>query len=211
LAPLSASDDEHLAGLAADGDLGAFEALVVRHGSAVVAALERLLGGDHHGALDGAQEVWVKVHRALPGYRRGANFRSWLFAIALNHGRDCRRRVVRRARFSGDELAFAGRLDGSTDGRDPSERATERGAIAAALTAVDERFREALVLVDGLGFGYDEAALALRCAVGTVKSRVHRGRESFRAAYERMDSSTESKSPRPPAVAAASEWPGSRR
>lgn len=179
-APGFAPTDEALAARAASGDLAAFEALVVRHGGTVLAALERL-GLDRHAAEDAAQEAWVKLFGALDRYRPGSAFRPWLLSIALNQGRDAQRRAVLRP--VGDEAA----LDGARAPRwsAPDEATLERAAIDSALAAVEPAFREALVSVDVLGLDYDEAAEALGCAVGTVKSRVHRGREAFRAAYER--------------------------
>lgn len=173
--------DEELAARAQDGDLDAFEALVVRHGGGVIAALERLLG-DHHQACDAAQDAWIKVHRALGRYRRGASFRPWLFAIALNQGRDALRSRRRRPGGSAAPLELLPAHGAS----DPDQSSPERSAIAAALAAIDGAFREAVVLVDVVGLGYAEAAAALGCAEGTVKSRVHRGRVAFRDAYERL-------------------------
>ena len=173
--------DESLAERSQDGDLDAFEALVVRHGGALIGALERMLG-DHHQACDAAQEAWIKVHRALPRYRRGARFRPWLYAIALNQGRDDLR--SRRRRPVGSEAPLE--ILTAPAGSDPDQRAPERSAIATALGLVDAAFREAVVLVDVVGLGYAEAADALECAEGTVKSRVHRGRVAFRDAYERV-------------------------
>lgn len=177
LAVLADASDEDLVGLAADGDLTAFEELVTRFGSAVIAALERMIG-DHHLACDAAQEVWVKVHRNLFRYRRGSRVRPWLFAIALNHGRDvCRKRGRRPDASAGEELDLELR---APRGAEPTARLFDRGAIAAALADIDERFREALVLVDAMGLGYEEAAESLGVSLGTIKSRVHRGRLAFR-------------------------------
>jgi RNA polymerase sigma-70 factor (ECF subfamily) len=174
------ASDEALVVAAASGDMAAFEALVVRHGGTVLAALERL-GLDRHAAEDAAQEAWVKLHAALPRYRVGAAFRPWLYSIVVNQGRDAQRRAQHRPR--GDELALA--LVHAPRWSAPDEATLERGAIEHALAAVDASFREALVLVDVLGFDYEAAAEALGCAIGTIKSRVHRGRDTFRAAYER--------------------------
>jgi RNA polymerase sigma-70 factor (ECF subfamily) len=180
-----------LARSAADGDLGAFEALVVRHGGTVLAALERL-GLDRHAAEDAAQEAWFKLHAALPRYRVGSAFRPWLYQIVVNQGRDAQRRAQYRPR--GDELALAHAHAPRWSA--PDEALLERGAIEHALSAVDTTFREALVLVDVLGLDYGAAAEALGCAVGTVKSRLHRGRDTFRAAYERAAEPNEPGKPR---------------
>jgi RNA polymerase sigma-70 factor (ECF subfamily) len=121
------------------------------------------------------------VFGALDRYERSRPFRPWLFGIALNQGRDVLRRRSARAPETGDEAT----LSALRAERDAFEQLAEQSAISVALDAVEEPFREALVLVDVVGFGYEDAADTLGCALGTVKSRVHRGRESFRAAYTR--------------------------
>lgn len=173
------ASDEDLLGRAADGDMGAFELLVERWGALVVAALERLVG-DHHTALDAAQDVWIKVHRNLAKFERGAKVRPWLFAIALNHGRDVLRRRARRPDQGGAREELDDGVLRAPAAAEHDRRTLERGAIAATLALLDEKFREALVMVDALGVGYDEAAGALGLSIGTLKSRVHRGRVAFR-------------------------------
>jgi RNA polymerase sigma-70 factor (ECF subfamily) len=175
--PESAGDDELLAAAAAGGDGGAFEQLLLRYGPRVLAALERMLG-DHHRALDASQEVWIKVHRALPRFETERRFRPWLFAIVMNHGRDRLRERPRRE----EALVEAHGEIGSGE-PPPGAAVLERSAIARALALVPEPFRSALVLVDVLGTDYPEAAKALGLPVGTVKSRVHRARLCFRANY----------------------------
>ena len=69
--------------------------------------------------------------------------------------------------------------------REPPD-GVERSAIEASLRAVPEPFRTTLVLVDVEGFSYEEAAVSQQCSVGTIKSRVHRGRTAFRGHWERL-------------------------
>ncbi|MFG0317003.1 MAG: RNA polymerase sigma factor, partial [Planctomycetota bacterium JB042] len=92
--PASTSSDDSLAAAAAEGARPAFEQLVGRYGGPVLAVVEKQVG-DHHAALDLAQEIWIKVFRALPRYRPGGSFRSWIFSITLNHVRDARRKQQR--------------------------------------------------------------------------------------------------------------------
>ncbi len=153
--------------------------------------------GDHHGAHDLAQEAWMRVFGALRAFRSDAAFRPWLFAIVLNLVRDDQRRRVRHAiRFHRAEPepstdAVAPRRD------DPSRCAAERDALETALASVPEPFRAALQLVDALGFNYDEAAASLACSIGTVRSRVHRGRLAFRDSYQRLVGAADHRSARP--------------
>jgi len=176
-APLGS--DEVLAVRAAGGARDAFEELVARYGMLVVSVLERTVR-DHHRALDLAQEVWIKVHRALDRFRPEKRFRPWLFTIAFNVARDAQRHEGRRPVDSLEEAplgAAALQVEDLTRAHD------ERSAIETALAAVDEPFRSALQLVDVLELSYEEAARASECALGTMKSRVSRGRSVFRERY----------------------------
>ncbi len=195
--------DEFLVVQAARGDRGAFTSLVERYGSRVLAVIEKQVG-DHHGALDLAQEVWIKVFAALDSFRPEAKFRPWLFAIVFNSIRDDHRHRARRR----DRVSDLGpeHLEGAAtaDRYDPTASVAEIEHIDAALAGVPEPFRAALQLVDALDFSYDEAALSLDCSEGTVKSRVHRGRIAFRDLYEKL-----SRGPR--RSAHANHWTSSRR
>jgi len=171
--------DDELARAAATGERDAFEALVTRYGASVAAVVERQVG-DPHTALDLAQEVWLKVFRAIDRYRPGGTFRSWLFSITFNHLRDAMRRQQRSRMVQMDELTP---IPASPD---PLEESAERSAIRRALRQVPEPYRAAVTLVDVLEFTYEEAAGALECALGTVKSRVNRGRFLFRDNYNRQ-------------------------
>ncbi|MEM7201280.1 MAG: RNA polymerase sigma factor [Planctomycetota bacterium] len=169
-----ADSDESLALAAGRGAWDAFEQLVERYGGRVVAALERRVD-DHHTAHDLAQEAWIRVHRALPRFDGRRTFRCWLFAIALNAARDEGRRRRRNRLVYADDLATVERQPPPPD------------PIEDVLQRVPEPFRSSLQLVDLEGLSYEEAAVSLRCAVGTVKSRVSRGRLAFRDHWQRAN------------------------
>lgn len=173
--------DEALARQAAEGLRSAFEQLVERYGGAVLAVLEKRLG-DHHAALDLTQEAWVRVFRALGRFDPEQSFRSWLFAIVLNAARDERRRRERSQVVYIDDFRSAAAPDEVAT----LERSDDRAAIEATVARVPDPFRTALVLVDLEGLSYEEAARSLNCAIGTVKSRVNRGRLSFRDLWTRV-------------------------
>ena len=181
--------DEVLVAQAAQGDRGAFTALVDRYGARVLAVIEKQVC-DHHGAHDLAQEVWMRVFGALRNFRSDATFRPWLFAIVFNSIRDEHKSRARRTSHV-RELEQAHSAGAAAPGRyDPSGRVEELDVIDAALARVPEPFRAALQLVDVLDFSYDEAAESLGCSAGTMKSRVHRGRLAFRDLYERLSGQT---------------------
>lgn len=178
--PLS---DEQLALDAASGSRDAFEELVQRFGAAIRGVIEKNVD-DYHLAFDLAQEVWVKVFRALPRWQPIGSFRSWLFSVALNHVRDAKRSKARSRIVYLDEFRTA---PAAPKANNPHGRHEEQSAITAALTAVPEPYRTAVVLVDVNGLSYEEAAASLGCAVGTVKSRVNRGRFAFKDLYLRQE------------------------
>ncbi len=185
--PRATPADEALAAEAAEGITSAFALLVERHASTVLAVVERAIG-DHHQACDLTQEIWIKVHRALPRFESNRRFRPWLFTIALNHVRDEQRKLGRRGdrfRLEDFPVEFPAKVEDSIERRDV------RLQIENALDQVPDPYRSAVHLVDVLGLDYDEAARSLECSKGTVKSRVHRGRQAFQAAYVQLTGETE--------------------
>ncbi|MFH0944469.1 MAG: RNA polymerase sigma factor [Planctomycetota bacterium] len=196
--PISAPDedpaDETLALAAGAGNRAAFEQLVFRFGAALLGVIEKQVG-DSHLADDLAQEIWIKVFKGLGKYRPQGSLRSWLFSIALNHVRDANRRRARSRVVYIDD--FRSDPD-ATPSVDPRGRVEEAAAIEAALDRIQEPFRTAITLVDIMNFSYEEAATSLDCAVGTVKSRVNRGRFAFRDHYLRSEQEGTEQRPAPP-------------
>lgn len=176
--------DERLAAEAAAGSLDAFNQLVDRHQSGVFALCYRLLG-DGQSAEDATQETFLSAYRAVQHFT-GSNVRGWFFRIAANASKDeLRRRRRKGGLVSLDEPRGSAELalDPPDPGETPADR-VERLALAAelqhALDALPFHQRQVIVLVDIQGFGYEEVAALTRTSVGTVKSRVHRGRERLR-------------------------------
>ena len=156
-----------------DDDRVAFGELVRRHQPMVRGFLRRMLGGNRDLADDLAQETFIKAHRAIRGFRGSASFSSWLCAIAANELRAEWRRRKRRAEFledaAGDEI-----LDPGADGGLQSD-------LVAGLAQLPEVQRAALVLCYEHGLTHEEAADALGCPLGTLKSHVSRGKQRLRS------------------------------
>ena len=156
---------------------------VVRTHSARVYRLAYRLTGDPHEAEDLTQEVFVRVFRSLSSYTPGT-FEGWLHRITTNLFLDT---VRRKQRIRFDALA-----------EDAAERLASReptpsqvyddthldSDVAAALEALPADFRAAVVLCDIEGLSYEEIAATLGVKLGTVRSRIHRGRAALRAALE---------------------------
>ncbi len=156
---------------------------VVREHSARVYRLAYRLTGNSHDAEDLTQEVFVRVFRSLSSYTPGT-FEGWLHRITTNLFLDMARRK-QRIRFEGLGDDTAARLgDG---GRSPADAFDDRhldSDIQAALKALAPEYRAAVILCDIEGLSYEEIAAALGIKLGTVRSRIHRGRAQLRAALE---------------------------
>ena len=156
---------------------------VVREHSARVYRLAYRLTGNTHDAEDLTQEVFVRVFRSLDSYTPGT-FEGWLHRITTNLFLDMARRR-QRIRFEGLADETESRLGGSEP--TPAEAFDDRhldGDIHAALKALAPEYRAAVILCDIEGLSYEEIAAALGIKLGTVRSRIHRGRAQLRAALE---------------------------
>ena len=172
---------------------------VVRAHSARVYRLAYRLTGNVPDAEDLTQEVFVRVFRSLPSYTPGT-FEGWLHRITTNLFLDMARRK-QRIRFEGLGEDAAGRLSG--DEPTPAQAFDARhfdGDVQDALAALVPEYRAAVVLCDIEGLSYEEVAATLGVKLGTVRSRIHRGRAQLRAALEHRRPRTAT---RPVASAAA--------
>jgi RNA polymerase sigma-70 factor (ECF subfamily) len=156
---------------------------VVRTHSVRVYRLAYRLTGNPHDAEDLTQEVFVRVFRSLASYTPGT-FEGWLHRITTNLFLDMARRR-QRIRFEGLGQDVEGRLQGGDP--TPAQAFDDRhldSDIQAALKDLTPEYRAAVVLCDIEGLSYEEIAATLGVKLGTVRSRIHRGRAQLRAALE---------------------------
>jgi RNA polymerase sigma-70 factor, ECF subfamily len=156
---------------------------VVRDHSARVYRLAYRLTGNVPDAEDLTQEVFVRVFRSLSSYTPGT-FEGWLHRITTNLFLDMARRR-QRIRFEGLGDDAAGRLSG--DEPTPAQAFDDRhldGDVQQALAALAPEYRAAVVLCDIEGLSYEEVASTLGVKLGTVRSRIHRGRAQLRVALD---------------------------
>ncbi|GAB3449307.1 RNA polymerase sigma factor SigE [Streptomonospora sediminis] len=156
---------------------------VVRNHSARVYRLAYRLTGNKHDAEDLTQEVFIRVFRSLSSYTPGT-FEGWLHRITTNLFLDTARRKA-RIRFEG----FSDNADDRLQGREPSPAQSfdDRhfdADVQAALDDLPAEFRAPVVLCDIEGLSYEEIAATLGVKLGTVRSRIHRGRAQLRKALE---------------------------
>ncbi len=161
---------------------------IVRTHSARVYRLAYRLTGNQHDAEDLTQEVFVRVFRSLATYTPGT-FEGWLHRITTNLFLDGARRR-QRIRFEGLGDDVAQRIPGAE--RSPAQAWDDNhldGDIQAALQALPPDYRAAVVLCDIEGFSYEEIAATMGVKLGTVRSRIHRGRAQLRAALAHRERS----------------------
>ncbi len=189
---LSSNPDLDLAQRHRYGDAEAFEEIYHRF-ARMVFNLALRMAGTVEEAEDLSQEIFLRIHRHLGKFNGRSTLKTWIYRITLNH---CRSKLGRRRlptlplveenealRHSGDP-AGAELVD---ERRGPEEHALARDAsrrVGRALRGLKPRFREAVVLCDLEGLSYDEIATVLNIRIGTVRSRIARGRDRLRAILE---------------------------
>ena len=171
---------------------------VVEQHSARVYRLAYRLTGNVHDAEDLTQDVFVRVFRSLHTYQPGT-FEGWLHRITTNVFLDKMRRK-QRIRFDALSDESAARLPGRGPGPEQAYHdAHFDDDVQRALDALSPDFRAAVVLCDIEGLSYEEVAATLDIKLGTVRSRIHRGRAQLREALAHrapQPSTTPAKAPR---------------
>ena len=169
----------------AAGDETAFAEVVAEHQRMVVQLAMNLLG-DRDEALDLSQDVFIRVFRTIGQFRGQSALRTWIYRIAVNQARN-RHRFWRRRRRS-DQVSLDAHVEAHGDFQCGAEVGPDRilaqkelaARLQGALDALPFDQRTAIVLREVDGLSYDEIAFSLGVAVGTVKSRLTRARQSLR-------------------------------
>ncbi len=169
---MSDPSDEALLAAHLRGDPHAFGRLVTRHERRIYGLCLRILG-NREDAEDATQEAFLAALRKAATFRQAAAFTTWLYRVAVNAATDQARRRgrARLTLLDPEDVGLA-----ADPGGDPGELVAIAVTVQAALAQVPEEFRVAVVLCDLYRVPYAEAAQILEVPVGTVKSRVFRGR-----------------------------------
>jgi RNA polymerase sigma-70 factor, ECF subfamily len=179
--PLPDSTDEELIARSRDGDSAAFGEFIERHMAAVHRWMTRAVGAED--ADDLTQDVFLRAYRGLSRFRAQAPPRAWLAAIADNAIKNKYRSRSRFRRIFASDPSSDALEDRASRGDSPedSARAGEsRGTVQDALSKLPIEFRLPIVLRDLEEWSYDEIAASLGLPIGTVKSRIARGRGQLR-------------------------------
>jgi RNA polymerase sigma-70 factor (ECF subfamily) len=180
-------EDFHLVESLREGSERAYEELLTRFQQPVYALALRLLD-DQGEACDVVQEVFLKVFRNIGSFRGQSSLKTWIYRITVNEAHNARRWFFRhrRAEVELDKTAEDARNlkeiipDRSRSPFDAAFDREQHVMIEAALERINPIFREAVVLRDITDLAYEEIAEVLGVSLGTVKSRILRGREALR-------------------------------
>ena len=181
--------DRDLVDRARQGDVRAFEMLVVKYRRRI----ERLIGRmvrDSDLVQDVAQETFIRAYRAMPQFRGDSAFYTWLYRIAVNTAKkalvEVRRDpiITESARASSrDEDDETSRVENElSDGETPEAVLASKeiaATVNAAIDALSDDLRQAVTLREIEGLSYEEIADVMNCPIGTVRSRIFRAREAI--------------------------------
>ncbi len=166
--------DQLLLRRAMNGDERALRQIWVEHAPHIDAVVKRLCGGDPDMAADIAQEVWIQIFRALPGYRGDSQFGTWAHRIAVNRTLNALRRVRRLAKIETDieEDTASVEMD--------SDRTFIAESIEQAMGHLSPGARAVFVLHDIEGFTHEEIGAELGITSGGSKSQLFKARAKLR-------------------------------
>lgn len=180
--------DRELVERARQGDVRAFEMLVIKYRRRI----ERLIGRmvrDSDLVQDVAQETFIRAYRAMPQFRGDSAFYTWLYRIAVNTAKkalvELKRDplVTESARGGRDDDDETSRVENElSDGETPEAVLASKeiaATVNAAIDALSDDLRQAVTLREIEGLSYEEIADVMNCPIGTVRSRIFRAREAI--------------------------------
>ena len=175
------ADDHGLVRASLAGDHEAYGLLVRRHEKRLYPTVLRLVGSPDD-ALDLLQDVFIRAYEKLDQFHFESSFYTWIYRIAVNLALSKRRKHEPRCvPFPDNDRGRISGLASHSDPSWPSERAEQEAKIHEALDQLHEDQRAVVVLKDIDGLRYEEIAEMLEIPIGTVRSRLHRGRLELRA------------------------------
>lgn len=184
----SADADVLLVDRARRGEPRAFEMLVVKYQRRIERLIARMIR-DSALVEDVAQETFIRAYRALPQFRGESAFYTWLYRIAVNTAKKALVEAKRDLLVSESSLVSPGegeepsRVENElSDGETPEALLASKeiaATVNAAIDALSDDLRQAIVLREIEGLSYEEIADVMNCPIGTVRSRIFRAREAI--------------------------------
>ena len=183
-------DESELVNELQAGSETAFDWLVTHYHGPVYNLILSMLG-DTSDAADGTQEVFLKAFRGIRCFRQGSSLKTWLYRIAireaLNHKRWFKRHLQKNVSIDAEPEEGHNAIEIEDLGATPFDQLAAhevQQAVQHALQEIPQVFRGAVILRDLEGLSYEEIAEVLECSVGTVKSRILRGRRALKDLLE---------------------------
>lgn len=178
---ISVDDDHSVIRQFIEGDKSAFQVLVKKHKEKVRNIIYLTM---NNSALvdDIAQDVFITVYRNLRYFRFESQFTTWLYRITVNRCKDYLRRMNVRKIFSPLDESFE-----VSEYSTPVENNDISKIVMDAIAKLPEKLRMPLILKDIEGFSYQEISETLNCEMGTVKSRIFRGREKLKEILQPLE------------------------
>jgi len=190
-----ADDDAGLVARSRQGDLDAFEQLVIKHQKRMLNIAYRLIG-DYDEACEVVQDAFVSAHRNVKTFRGDSKFTTWLTAITVNLSKNRLKQLISRKgheAYSLDDPVETndGKVTIDPLSKDPSvldrlEKRDVQSRVQDCIKALEPDFREVLVLRDLQDLSYEEIGNLLKLHGGTVKSRLFRAREMVKDCLKRV-------------------------
>ncbi|MCK9237419.1 MAG: RNA polymerase sigma factor RpoE [Thiopseudomonas sp.] len=186
---MTTDDDRQLVARVQKGDKRAFDLLVLKYQSRILALVVRFVQ-DSHEAQDVTQEAFIKAYRALGNFRGESAFYTWLYRIAINTAKNYLVSRNRRPPANGIDAQDAEFFEGdhALKNIDSPERLLLRDEIDKtvqdSIGKLPEDLRVALTLREYEGLSYEDIATVMQCPVGTVRSRIFRAREAVDKALQ---------------------------
>ena len=163
---------------AAKGDRAAWEEIVREQHPRLYPLCLRMMASPQD-AMDMEQEIWIKVWRSLPSFKGDSSLSTWLYRITMNTCLDELRRRKKKAQISLEALSEEGWEAPDPEGEKLLERSMNRELIRQALEKLPPDYKAALLLRDREELSYEGIASILNIPIGTVRSRISRGRKAM--------------------------------
>jgi len=177
------SNDAVLIQKSKQGDVHSFELLISKYQVYAYNIAWRMLGNEED-AKDATQETLIKVFKGLGKFKENSEFSTWLYTITVNTCRDQLRKRKKVMTLSVDDTEEKVPIQlVAEESADPAVRLEQKevaGQLLSALGKIPEFQKTAVLLRDVYGFSYEEIGAIENCSVGTVKSRISRGRHGLR-------------------------------
>jgi len=161
---------------AVSGDVSAFEQLISNY-QLKIYNIALQLSGNEPDARDISQEVFIKIFKELKSFRSECSFSGWLWRIVHNTFYDeCKKSYRKRMSITDSLDSVSYFLKDTSNPFEETEKSLLKKQVEIALSKIPPKYRVTVVMYDIQGFTYNEIAEIIKCSIGTIKSRLNRGR-----------------------------------